>query len=205
MEIKRKILSLHQEIEIIKEKIGMLIIHIITQEDTRDFSRIYEGLERHHDVQILINPLKGEARHAMMTEQDTIVLIGHGNEYGLFNHNFNGFVVDSNSVQFLRNKNVIGIWCHASTFADRYDLSGFFTSMFISNVDELVTCAFPLFENCDNVIQEENVAFAKRIHTLLITSKDETHSWADRLREVTQDSPHKFVHYNYEAMWSKNN
>ena len=157
----------------------MLIIHIISQEDTRDFSRIYEGIERHHETQILINPSKGEARRAMMDEQDTIVLIGHGNEYGLFNHKFNGFIIDSNSVQFLRGKNVIGIWCHASAFADRYELSGFFTSMFISNVDELVTCAFPLFENCDTVIQEENVAFAKRIHTLLITSKDETHSWVN--------------------------
>lgn len=180
----------------------MLIIHIISQEDTRDFSRIYEGFEEQPNIRILINPSKGEARRAMMDEKDTIVLIGHGNEYGLFNHKFNGFIIDSNSVQFLRGKNVIGIWCHASTFGDRYGLTGFFTSMFISNVDELVTCAFPLFDDCDTIIQEENVAFAKRIHTLLLTSRDESHTWADRLREATQDSPHKFVHYNYEAMWS---
>lgn len=176
----------------------MLIIHIITQTDTEDFTHIYDGLS---EATVLINPSKGVARRAMRDETDTIVLIGHGNEYGLFNHQFNGFIVDSNSVQLLRGKTVIGIWCHASTFGDRYDLSGFFTSMFISNVDELVTCAFPLFEGCDTVIQEENVMFSHRINTF-IKEHIEPHVWADRLREITINSPHKFVHYNYEAMWS---
>lgn len=62
----------------------MLIIHMITQDDTRDFSHIYEELAVFEPT-ILINPSKSEAKKAIMTEDDTIVLIGHGNENGLFN------------------------------------------------------------------------------------------------------------------------
>ena len=37
---------------------------------------------------------------------------------------------------FLRAKNVIGIWCHASDFSKKYDVPGFYSYMFISNTGE---------------------------------------------------------------------
>ena len=50
----------------------MLVIHIISTEDTNDFSGIYTGL----DATILINPSTRIAREAIVDEQNTIVLIG---------------------------------------------------------------------------------------------------------------------------------
>lgn len=177
----------------------MLIIHIISTSDTNDFSRIYEGL----DATVLINPNRAECRRAIMAETGQIVFIGHGTECGLLNHMLNGYVVDSNMVQFLRNRDIIGIWCNASNFADRYDLTGFFTSMFISNSEELIDCGFPLFDNCDDEITRQNQIFASRINNLLITQTP-TRDWA-RILYSSLINEERFVYYNYEAMYSTEN
>ena len=52
------------------------------------------------------------------------------------NEKLNSYLIDSEMVHLLRDKEIIGIWCNASNFAYKYDLKGFFTSMFISNEKE---------------------------------------------------------------------
>ena len=141
----------------------MLVIHIISKDDTKDFSGIYNDL----GATVLINPSTSIARKAIVDERDIVVLIGHGTEYGLFNKNLNGYFIDSSWVQILRNKTVIGIWCYAGNFADRYGLKGFFTSNFISNVDELLECGFNNFENSDITIEYENIWFSNRLNYYL--------------------------------------
>ena len=174
----------------------MLVIHIISTEDTNDFSRIYAGL----DATILINPTASACRRAIINETEQIVLIGHGTECGLLNQRLDGYIIDSRMVQFLRGKDVIGIWCNASNFADRYDLTGFFTSMFISNTNELMECGFQTFDNCDEEIMRQNQIFASRINQLLSTNTP-SREWATILFD-SLNNEERFVYYNYEAMYS---
>ena len=174
----------------------MLVIHIISTEDTNDFSGIYAGL----DATILINPTTSECRRAIINETEQIVLIGHGTECGLLNQRLDGYIIDSRMVQFLRAKDVIGIWCNASNFADRYDLTGFFTSMFISNSSELVECGFQTFDNCDDEIMRQNKIFASRINQLLYTNTP-SRDWSTILFDSLSNEE-RFVYYNYEAMYS---
>ena len=178
----------------------MLVIHIISTEDTNDFSGIYDGL----DATILINPTASECRRAIFDETERIVLIGHGTECGLLNQRLDGYIIDSRMVQFLRGKDVIGIWCNASNFADRYDLTGFFTSMFISNTNELMECGFQAFENCEEEIRRQNLIFAERIYELLAANTP-SGNWATILYDSLTDSDERFVYYNYEAMYSTDN
>lgn len=174
----------------------MLVIHIISTEDTNDFSGIYDGL----DATILINPTASACRRAIINETEQIVLIGHGTECGLLNQRLDGYIIDSRMVQFLRGKDVIGIWCNASNFADRYDLTGFFTSMFISNTRELIECGFQTFDNCDDEIRRQNQIFASRINQLLSTNTP-SREWAAILFD-SLNNEERFVYYNYEAMYS---
>ena len=171
----------------------MLVIHIISTEDTRSFSNIYQGLE----TKVLINPSSSEAKKAIIDEKDIIILIGHGTEYGLLNSRLDGYFIDSGWVNLLRDKTIIGIWCYAGNFADRYGLKGFFTSNFISNVDELLECGFNNFEHSDSIIEYENVHFSNRINFYLRTNvpMDE---WVNDLQENASIMP--FVQYNYEAL-----
>jgi hypothetical protein len=175
----------------------MLVIHIVSKEDTNDFSGIYEDLK---DATILINPKKSDCKRAIINEKERIVLIGHGTEWGLLNQRLDGFIVDSRMVQFLRGKDIIGIWCNASNFADRYNLTGFFTSMFISNSDELMDCGFQTFDGCDEEIKRQNKIFASRINQFLIANTP-IKEWAMKLYNSLEDEE-KFVYYNYEAMYS---
>lgn len=174
----------------------MLVIHIISTEDTNDFSGIYAGL----DATILINPTASECRRAIIDETEQIVLIGHGTEGGLLNQRLDGYIIDSRMVQFLRGKDVIGIWCNASNFADRYDLTGFFTSMFISNTHELIECGFQTFDNCADEIRRQNQIFSSRINQLLSTNTP-SREWATILFD-SLNNEERFVYYNYEAMYS---
>ena len=171
----------------------MLVIHIISKDDTKDFSGIYNDL----DATVLINPSTSIARKAIVDERDIVVLIGHGTEHGLLNKNLNGYFIDSSWVQILRNKTVIGIWCYAGNFADRYCLKGFFTSNFISNVDELLECGFNNFENSDITIKLENIWFSNRLNYYLRANVP-IQDWIIDLQNNASIMP--FVQYNYEAL-----
>lgn len=175
----------------------MLVIHIISSEDTNDFSGIYDGLK---NATILINPKKSECKKAIINEKERIVFIGHGTAWGLLNQRVDGYIVDSKMVQHLRNKDIIGIWCNASYFGDIYDLTGFFTSMFISNTNELVDCGFQTFDGCDEEIKRQNKLFAMRINQLL-SDNTPSKEWAMKLYNSLENEE-EFVYYNYEAMYS---
>ena len=171
----------------------MLVIHIISTEDTNDFSGIYRGL----NATVLINPSARIAKEAIIDENEIIVLIGHGTENGLLNSKLNGYIIDSQWVNLLRNKIVIGIWCYAGNFADRYGLTGFFTSNFISNVNELQDVGFNNFTHSDIIIQSENVKFGNMLNKYLRNSVP-VDRWIDDLQQHASLYP--FVQYNYEAL-----
>lgn len=177
----------------------MLVIHTISTADTEDFLEIYQSL----NATVLVNPSKSECKQAIMNEANKIILIGHGTENGLLNERLDGYLIDSKMVHLLRDKEIIGIWCNASNFADRYDLKGFFTSMFISNKKELVECGFQLFENCDTELVKQNHIFATRINNLLLSGTSIS-EWPALLFNSLSNEEEKFVYYNYEAMCSLN-
>src|SRR5690606_14597319 len=72
---------------------------------------------------------------------DRIVMLGHGNENGLFG--FDRFVIDSNFVYLLREKICVCIWCNADVFVKKYRLKGFYTGMIISEYDEALLYCVP--------------------------------------------------------------
>lgn len=187
-------------VKLIKIK-NMLIVHIISTDDTRQFSTIYRGIENDNTNRILINPTSSQLRQSIIKETDRIVLIGHGTENGLLNQNLNGYIIDSGWVNLLRGRNVIGIWCNASNFGDRYDLTGFFTSMFISNRNELIECGFDTFDGCEDEITRQNEMFSIRVNELLVNNIP-TSEWSTRLNNMLTENEHRFVLYNYEAMYS---
>jgi hypothetical protein len=71
-------------------------------------------------------------------DHDRIVMMGHGTEYGLISGNINFFryVIDSDWVYLLRDKETVCIWCNADGFVPKYELKGFYTGMIISEFGE---------------------------------------------------------------------
>lgn len=107
-----------------------LVIH--PDDRSTDFlSKIYEGKDwtietRHRGA----NYHKKEFIQ-QVKDHDRIIMMGHGYPGGLFMSYINPEIV-----YLLREKECICIWCNADQFVRRYELKGFFTGMFISEVGE---------------------------------------------------------------------
>jgi len=75
----------------------------------------------------------------LIQNHDRIIMLGHGTPQGLlsigqFPDSY--YVINSKIVPYLTNTENIFIWCYASDFVSRYNLEGFSSGMFISEVSE---------------------------------------------------------------------
>ena len=107
-----------------------------------------------------------------------------------------GYVVDRDVVDLLKDRKMVGIWCYASSFAERYGLQGYFTSMFISNWNEACSLGFP--DNTNEDILNEVDLFCEKFNAFLKEGVP-MEQWVDLL----QAGCHKekdFVRFNYEGM-----
>ena len=123
----------------------MTVIHA-TDPTTQVLSLLYQQRE---DMKTLITErnTSSDVQRAIRSD-DVIMMLGHGNEYGLFskpdkNGNYKRFLITDRHVQFLRNKPCIGIWCYANKFAEKYRLHGLFSGMIISELQEAIDLGVP--------------------------------------------------------------
>ena len=79
------------------------------------------------------NPSNKELIQAIKSH-GRIMMMGHGVPQGLIGHG--KLIINSSYIYLLRGKLCVGIWCNADQFFKRYNLQGFFTGMFISEVGE---------------------------------------------------------------------
>ena len=173
-----------------------IVFHVISEEDTKDFSIIYENLP---GVEVYINPEKSDVIGALGDNPEAdIIAIGHGDQQGLYDMTFGGCVIDNEVVPLLRGRFVIGIWCFASEFADRFDLKGFFTSDFISNSMELYN-RLGIDNIEEEVIQANNKAFSMRLYEL-IRNNVAPSSWVKKLQDDVSEFSTPIEKYNYEAL-----
>ena len=89
--------------------------------------------------------IKGGITRAVLMElissHDRIMMMGHGSPWGLLSvGRFPGagmYIIDDTVVQLLREKsNNVYIWCNADRYVNKYELEGFYSGMFVSEVEE---------------------------------------------------------------------
>lgn len=131
---------------------------------------------------------------------DTIVMLGHGNEFGLFskpskNGKYERFMITDRHVQFLRDKTCIGIWCLANLFAERYGLHGLFSGMIISELQETIELGIPATEE---EIYKERERFALRLKNCI-----EAYSLEEipaRMKSL-DDTQSELTRFNYSNLY----
>lgn len=140
----------------------MIIIHA-NDPSTQFLSLLYETRD---DVSCRITESSTNSQVVRaLRESDAIMMLGHGNPYGLFSKpnkkgQYERFLITDRHVEFLRSKTCIGIWCYANQFAERYGLHGLFSGMIISELQEAV--GLNIFATKEE-IDLENVKFALRL------------------------------------------
>lgn len=177
----------------------MIIIHIDTQDDTFDFSHIYAGFRGIY----LYNPTRNAIDLALSEHyMDTVLLIGHGSRDGLFGVEEGSMAIDKDNVALLRDRTVIGVWCYAAEFADIYNLTGFFTSMYISNMQEALMFRMDEDLDSDLIIHNENVRFSSFLNNL-INERVPLCEWPQRLWDMHNDYERlfPFIRFNHEALF----
>ena len=128
--------------------------------------------QQREDMKTLITErnTSSDVQRAIRTD-DVIMMLGHGNEYGLFSKpekdgNYKRFMITDKHVQFLRDKTCIGIWCYANKFAEKYRLHGLFSGIIISESQETIDLGVPATKE---EIDKEMEKFTSRLKDCIET------------------------------------
>lgn len=127
---------------------------------------------------------------------DRIIMMGHGSKHGLYAGS-RGLMIDSTYVHYLRDKQIVAIWCNADEFINKYGLNGFYTGMIISELSEAN------YLNIDATIKdikESNILFTKAI-TESIDSNDMLLE-AKNIYNI-EDTNNSIIKYNKVRLYNK--
>lgn len=135
--------------------------------DTQVLTALWKDAPEVNLVHITRNTrsVANKVKSALVAEKDTLLICGHGSPGGLLSPNY-CIVLGEDDVRYIRARRVIGIWCHAAQFAERVGLKGFFSSMFISNINE----AFreKCYRSSPETITREEILFCERVNRLML-------------------------------------
>jgi hypothetical protein len=147
-----------------------LIIH--PEDPTTTFlDPIYAGIP--NQTRIQGNRSKEEVL-GLIQGHDRVLMMGHGTSLGLlsmgkFQVNSFGwptYIIDEKAVELLQaKKDSLFIWCHADQYVSEFDLAGFFTGMFVSEVGEAITYGLPKVSQVQ--VDESNACFAEVVSQCL--------------------------------------
>lgn len=182
----------------------MLIVHgDFRDTDTRVLSTMWEGL---NNVKVFTlggdNPSgsKKDLINCLKQEKDTVLFCGHGSSGGLWypstarlDGTWGLYAFSNNDIQYVKAKNIIGIWCHASDFSRLTGCRGFFSSMFVSNSGEAQCVGIRGVD--DNTITESEILFCKRVNELLKNNVPIS-EWMNKLKSYTLTNDVEVFNYN---------
>ncbi len=182
----------------------MTIIHA-TDPTTDVLSQLYLARD---DISAFISETNSnvDVQNAIRGDS-TIMMLGHGNQYGLFskpykNGKYERFLITGRHVQFLREKTCIGIWCYANLFAEKYGLSGLFSGMIISEMQEAIDLNI---QTTQEEISREITKFACRLRDCM--NRYELQEIPVRMLEL-DDVKSELTQFNYSRLFfyeNKNN
>ena len=168
--------------------------------DTEVLTGLWDGMSNVKVVEInaKTNNAKKLVNEAIENEHDTLIMCGHGTGYGLLNPSYKDgtYLIDGNNYKKIKCNRVIGIWCHASDFAQNYGVKGFWSSMFISNSSEATVNQ--CYKSTGKTITEQEELFCMRLNKL-IRNYVPMKTWVETLKSQA-DYSIDVVKFNYDGL-----
>lgn len=136
----------------------------------------------------------------LIKEHDRVMMMGHGNPSGLFSvgkfTDTSVFIIDKTMVKELsRKKNNVFIWCNADRFVEQFELNGFYSGMFISEVGEAYYCG--LLGTKQDIVDESNYGFCSILSEYI---NEDTKTIYKNVRSqyklIANENPVAFYNYN---------
>lgn len=175
--------------------------------DTKYAHLIWENIPDVTIIEItpeMIDSYEEIVNKAISEEDDTLVLFGHGTAHGLLFPDLNRgiYLVHDENSKLIHAKNVIGLWCYASSFGIRHiELKGFYTSMYISNKQEAAENS--IFNISQEIITRSQMMFLSRINELLV-NKILPSQWIMNLG-AKMDMENSIEVFNYQGFYYNGN
>jgi hypothetical protein len=168
-----------------------LIIH--PHDVTTSFlSDIYADM----DCTVIDEPISKSKLKAALLEHDRIIMMGHGDEYGLYGYGH--YIITSDLVYILREKECVAIWCNADIFFKRYELNGIYTGMIISEMDEAMMFCFYQVKNTE--IVSSNTLFANAMKLSINEG-----NFLDKVKEHYVGDDNAIIQFNKEKIYITEN
>jgi len=117
--------------------------------------------------------------------------MGHGSPNGLFYTRIN-----SDMVYLLREKECICIWCNADQFVEKYKLKGFYTGMFISEVNEAYHFEIPA--------TQEQIDYSNNLFVTLLNKCIDSPTVLNEMKS-TYTSECSVIQFNNDRLYHSNN
>ena len=166
----------------------MTVIHSdYGDSDTKVLRAMWEGLGNVRVITITDlaqGNTRADIRKALESEEDTLILTGHGSPSGLLARDTSSFLSISyaftkDDIPFVKAKNIIGVWCYASDFSKNNSLRGFYSSMFISSAIEAGLMG--IHGVSEDEIKSSEILFCRRVNALLGDNVP-LNEWTEKLR-----------------------
>jgi len=177
-----------------------LVIHPIDP-STTFLDIVYKNIPK-DELTLIQSGTKQQVRE-LIESHDRVMMMGHGSPNGLFAvgqfkdvNSFSGYVIDQSMVELLEQKdNSVFIWCNADQFVNRYNLKGFYTKMFISEVGEATYCGLPGMDQ--DIVDESNYGFVNIISKYINESKENIYeNVRNEYGIIANDNPVALYNYN---------
>jgi len=142
-----------------KKEITTLVIH--PEDRSTDFlCPIYENVPNKTVIRGGITKFE---LLKLIEQHDRIMMMGHGSPNGLFNRDFpysGYYIIDEQIVPLIKEKtDTVFIWCNADQFVKGHNLKGFFSGMFVSEVEEAHYMRVP--NPTQSMVDESNNTFSE--------------------------------------------
>jgi len=152
-----------------------LIIH--PEDQSTDFlCPIYESIK---NKEVIRGGISKKELHKSVESNNRIMMMGHGSPLGLFavgqfeKEGMMSYIVDHTFISALQKKDNVFIWCYANKFVEEHKLTGFYSGMFISEVQE---AAIYQFDVSQESINYSNNNFSKLVSKYITESSDHIYS-----------------------------
>jgi hypothetical protein len=141
----------------------------------------------------------------LINKSDRVMMMGHGCPSGLFSKGIFGrgygkrwLAVCKDEVELLKDKSEnIYIWCNADKFVEYYNLHGFYSGMFISEIGEARYCGV---EATQEQVDESNNTFSEIVGKYInLPIKELYEKVMKEYRELAKTNP--IAKYNHERLY----
>lgn len=181
-----------------------LVIH--PHDPTTDFLKpVYEHVPNRT---VVTGGVTREELGALIDSHDRIMMMGHGSPAGLLAvGQFPGaglFIIDHRLMPVLEKKNnSIFIWCNADHFVEYYELDGFYSGMFVSEVHEAMMIG--LTDISKVLIDQSNTWFSLTAGRYINDSSPECICGNVKREYGLLTATNPVARYNYERLFFRLN